>query len=112
MRRIMKPASTLFAMCLLLPFIGAGSVHAQVNQECAAPQLDTQIGCVWPEQLGLRIEVGVPLGGVAILTLLSPSEVGKHPPEGQGYYRVARSSLVLALEGDELIVRDMFYLPR
>lgn len=99
--------SVLLATAILLPLTPA---VAQVD--CIPPQLDTQNGCIWPEQLGLAVILGQPLRGAAILTLLSADLVGPKYEEEFTYYRVGDSSLVLALEGENLVVRDMFYISR
>lgn len=102
--------STLFTVLTALPLF-AGAVQAQ--ETCTPPQLDTQSGCIWPEQLGLSIIMGRPLIGTAILTELDGASLGEHPPhEGLTYYRIANSSLILGVEDTQLLVREMFYLPR
>ena len=99
-------------MTLLSAPVALAPVAAQADHVCTPPQLDTSMGCIWPEQLGLRIQLGQPLGGTAILTELPAEDIGRRDRAGRGFYRVASSSLVLLLEGPDLIVREMFYIPR
>jgi len=100
----------ILILALLLPVSYAAAQESESG--CTAPQLDTNRGCIWPEQLGVAIVMGRPLRGAAILTVMVPDEVGEKYNAEYSYYRVAQTSLILALEGEDLIVRDMFYLPR
>lgn len=93
---------------ILLVFAAISPVQA--NQHCVVPQLDTPHGCVWPEQLGIRIALDQPLGGGPLLVELTQAELGAQYHGTYQFFRVANSSLIIAVQGETMIVRQMFYL--
>ncbi|QPH53525.1 hypothetical protein [Pontivivens ytuae] len=110
----MRPLGSLkFALFFAVAMPALPEVAAAQEAACPLPRLQTNGGCIYPELLGLHLALGEPLRGQATLHPIEPEEIGRAaPPEGQGYFRLAASRMILLVEVENYVVMDIFTDPR
>ncbi len=107
------PRSLKFALFLILLLPGVPLPAAAQEAACPLPRLQTNGGCIYPELLGLHIALGEPLRGQATLHPIAHEDIDRGPPpEGQGYFRLAASRMILLVEVENYVVMDIFADPR